>query len=335
MGLLLLSVLFFGLFSSMASAQFPQEPPQLENDLFNTTLDKLNESITKGLVPHPVNDTINTFSTPFTTEINCSTVDDKEVDKVLINVTTELVKWNATEAAKVGDRLAGVYLWNCDITIENNTKMVNCTNYLMLDPSYVSRNNKSDFGRIVNAKLLYHELLHGQLLIDEMKAGSDWKNETCKCNFSLDPVDSEHNVIPGLESKFLKNLSEDEGFGAIEKKESTLARENGEFEVEIVDISDLRGEIIAIESYVPPGGNAEDVTFEFPAGNTGSIILKGELIDKENEGKVEAYIESDGIAVFADISIEPPVVPVPSTNHLITMSVLGIALVFFLKREQK
>lgn len=343
----MLSALFFGFFSPIASAQFPQEPNQTEKDIFSTTLDRLNESINKGgLVPHSVNDTIGTFSTPFTAQINCSDVEDKEVDKVLINITTELVKWNATEAAKIGDGLAGAYFWNPgEPVMEENVKKINFTNYIMFDSDYLSGNNDTTFGQILNDRLLYHELLHGQLLIDAIKTDANWKEYICKCKFNNSLADVGHKIIPDLESKLRKNLASDRGFEIIDVKKITVANETGHFEVEIINISKLRKEFYQHGSYVPPGGNVDQnsVEFVYPLDKDGfikeegPIKVKGELIDENKEGKVEVFIDPDNIGVFAEIIIEPVEIiieSVPTANPLLTSGILGIALVLFLRRKQ-
>ncbi|WP_406661847.1 VPXXXP-CTERM sorting domain-containing protein [Methanolobus sp. ZRKC3] len=333
--LLIMSLLFFGIFSSPAFAQFPQDPNHTEKDLFNTIFNRLNDSISKGLVPHSVNNTSDSFFSPVLIEIDCSEV--KEIEKVEIKVTTRLINWNKTEADRLGDRTAMAYFWNEPVVkIENKIKKLNFTNYLMIDSVNATKQEKDTLGQIINEALLYHEMLHGQLLIDAMKNGANWKAKICKCEFDLGPSDMEHTRIYDLESDYRRRLGTDRGYEIVEKKIITEADINGNFEEEIADIAELKGKtIITPTIYVPPGGNVEAANLEFPSGETGPIKIKGKLRDENKEGKVEAYIDPDNIGIFADITVKPYIEVMPTANPLLTVGVLGIAIVLFLRKEMR
>lgn len=340
-------VIVFGLtisliFSSLVLAldpPNPQNPTDEEKNLFNTKLNRLNVDIGKDLVSHQVNDVINSFPPgKFTTQVDCPNGSD--VDRVEITVTTELIKWDPDAAKKLGDRTAMAYFWNYEVKTEDKVKKVTCRNFLMIDPVQAKNQEKDTFGQILDEALFYHEMLHGQLLIDAMKNDAKWKEKICKCKFDIGPSDKEHKVIPDLESQFRQKLGDDRDYEIVEKRLITTAdKKTGKFEVEIGDMKELKGKKkITYEPYVPPGGNVEGVTFEFPSGETGKIKLKGKLIDKKKEGKVEAYIDPDNIGIVADVTINPvkEVSAITPLNFLLALlSLLGLGAIAMRKMYKR
>ena len=68
----------------------------------------------------------------------------------------------------------------------------------MFDSSLVGDDeNSPPIGPMANEGLMYHEFLHGQLLLNAMDT-EPWKQKVCQCTFDIAPADSAHAVIPGL-----------------------------------------------------------------------------------------------------------------------------------------
>jgi len=101
----------------------------------------------------------------------------------------------------------------------------------------VREENESDEKKLIamaeNEMMLYHELLHGQLMIDAMKDNSDtlgWRADACKFfennNNEIDytPSDADHKIISELEMKYISKLIEYSGGVVIVK---TIDRQVG------------------------------------------------------------------------------------------------------------
>lgn len=277
----------------------PQEPTEEEKKLFLAIIERLIDSTARNLLPHPIGDVLKSLSgEPFIREINCSCFPDSKVDRVSIGIRTQVIRWDGSQSRKLGYESLGAYSWNnCRITIKKRVKVLNFTNYLMMNPEKLGQNEKDGFGRIENEALLYHELLHGQLLIDAMQENPAWQKKVCSHDFDFSPVDKEHRFIYDLQSDFMKKSALDRGYNLTVKKMDMKPKKTNDFEFMLGDISEFTGlGDITLLYYVPPGCGISDLEFELPKdakGNIskkGPIKLKGRISDKKAAGKCYYWV---------------------------------------------
>ena len=118
----------------------------------------------------------------------CTPFNNRVVESVSINVRTKFVPFDRTLAEKhKPDIYVADYTWDCETFKDNYTITIECVNRLMLNPDFMIKEETETDGRrsiamAENEMYLYHELLHGQLMIDAMNyksSDSDWKKESC------------------------------------------------------------------------------------------------------------------------------------------------------------
>ncbi|MFQ5825016.1 MAG: hypothetical protein ACE5JB_13260, partial [bacterium] len=181
----------------------------------------------------------------------------------------------------------GYYLWHPIINIEHEEKIITANNFIMLDPKVTDwQERKPLFRPLADEALLYHELLHGQLLIDAVSI-KDWKDEVCNCNFDLSPRDADHEQIPELVYTYLQNLAAlDEKVYTVTIPPQPAKDSNGNFEIAIVDASilDIKENWEAIP-YYSEKYNVDPESFDVQI-KEGKIVLIGKLINKTNKGFV-------------------------------------------------
>ncbi|MDD4332061.1 MAG: hypothetical protein PHU28_07045 [Methanosarcinaceae archaeon] len=277
----------------------PQEPSEEEKKLFLAITKRLLNSAARNILPHPIDDVLKSLSgETFFKEIDCSCFPDSKVEKVRLGIKTQVIHWDGTQSQKLGYDSLGAYSWNnCRITVKKKIKTFNFTNYLMLNAEKLGLNEKESFGQIENEGLLYHELLHGQLLIDAMQENSDWQQKVCKHDFDFAPVDMEHRFIYDLQSDFMKKSALDRGYELSVKRMNLLPRKSNNFEFLLGDISELFGKgDITLLYYVPPNCGISELEFELPEDSAGKLAkkgpikLKGKISDKKASGKCYYWI---------------------------------------------
>ncbi len=255
------------------------------------------------MLPHPINDVIKSLSTkPFRKEINCSAFQESKVEKIRILIRTLLISWDESQSGKLGEGCLGAYSWNnCEIGIRNGIKTLKFTNYLMLNPEELREKERDDFGKIENEGLLYHELLHGQLLIDAMQESLFWQGKVCRHDFDFTPVDMEHRVIYDLQADFMKKAVVEKGYMLTVKRIKPDPESESDFEFVLGDVSEFVGKgDISLMYYVPPGCAISNMEFEVPrdaAGKiktSGPIKIKGKITDKTRQGKCYYWILRSG-----------------------------------------
>jgi hypothetical protein len=171
--------------------------------------------------PHTVNDALASLSNPVQVRFTCPETplgkDDGTLNggkralpeqEMTINVRTEIAAWDAT-VAQDGDR-AGYYQWNFGGSgwdADGAREPLSVTNKLMLNPEGVQA--RSLYGHVENVLTYYHELLHGQLMIEAMKSDAKWAALFCKMKLSakenvefFKPIDAQHARIGPWEKTF-------------------------------------------------------------------------------------------------------------------------------------
>jgi len=235
--MLVLMILFSASIPVYASHTKRTQPTEDETRLFGKIFDRLEEH--DELIETKVNDVKKSFSKPVKIFFSCRAIKDKAVESVTIDVSTQFVSFDQriAEEHKEG-MLGGIYIWDCKAVKDRYTITIECTNLLMLNPSFMVREEtESDEKKLIamaeNEMMLYHELLHGQLMIDAMKDNSDtlgWRADACKFfennNNEIDytPSDADHKIISELEMKYISKLIEYSGGVVIVK---TIDRQVG------------------------------------------------------------------------------------------------------------
>jgi len=223
--LVVIALVFMILFSAStpvyASHTRKTQPTEVEKRLFDKILDRLEEH--DQLIETKVDDVKKSLSEPVKIFFSCRATKGKAVDSVSIDVSTQLVSFDEklAERHKVGI-LSGLYIWDCKAVKDSYTLTIECTNLLMLNPNFLikeetEKDEKEIISKAENEMILYHEFLHGQLMINAMKDSSDslhWREDACRFfnnnNNEIDysPSDAEHKIISGLELDFISKVIE-------------------------------------------------------------------------------------------------------------------------------
>ena len=191
---------FLALFGLAAAASAAEPAPAAWKDA-DTAERRVFETLKRRLerypkaIPekNPVADALATLNAPLVVEFPCGSV----------TVSTVLKAWKP-QAEK-----GGWYEWGGvrgeDGDDEKGKRRTVFVNVLALDAAeleeYDARSLKF---RVYNASLFYHELLHGQLLIDAMRSDKKWREAFCAkgaVDFDFGPADAQdpHKVIPAIQ----------------------------------------------------------------------------------------------------------------------------------------
>lgn len=270
-----------------AFAEYVEPNPQ-EQNLYDTLRSEFeNLSISKK----DVSDTLSSFSTPITVYFPC----DAEELYTSVNATiqTKLAKFDSSIAHSGGAITGGIYVWKCSITVSGGKMTVNCNNELMLNEPALSASTEKDpeIKQIENLVVFYHELLHGQLMIDAIKSSEPWHDHTCKTNIQQDLdysyTDAEHQTITPLQTEFAKKLIEDQG-GFFKVEEITPDQTSaGSFSKKV-------GSLYDYPEYVKSGINISARSYNISdikiSSQKNDILISGSLNDKSKTGIVWLYI---------------------------------------------
>jgi hypothetical protein len=138
----------------------------------------------------------------------------------------------------------GSYTWHCSEITQGRNVTLDCNNELRINPKIISNDTQIDpkLHTIENLVILYHELLHGQLMIDAIKDSPLWQQETCNIepgdNVDYTFADADHKIINYMQTQFASELVEKEGGKMITKEVSTDETKNGTFTIKILSFSD-------------------------------------------------------------------------------------------------
>jgi hypothetical protein len=263
-----------------------EAPSDQERYLFNSLLFQF-EKLDVPL--KDVTDTIKTFQKPLIVNFPCNANDTNNF--VVIVVTTRLTKFDKTIIHQ--DLVTGgVYTWDCLVTAEHGTITVECNNELRLNPELLSNTTGVDprVHQIENLVILYHELLHGQLMIDAIKSSSSWRKEICNkpadgtIDYSF--ADPNHKNINPLQTLFASELAEKEGGKMITREIMPQETRNSTFAITVLNLTDYPQFRGGAEVNLR-GANIENTKFS-SAGN--SLFLEGNLANKTKSGIAWFYI---------------------------------------------
>ena len=236
-----------------------------------------------------VSDVIGTFQKPMVNTFSCNLHDTN--NQVITIVKTKLAKFdeNTTHQDLV---TGGSYTWHCSQTIQNGKISLDCNNELRINPNIISNDAQIDprLHNIENLVILYHELLHGQLMIDAIKDSSMWQQETCNLqsgiNIDYSFADPDHKIINYLQTQFASDLVDKAGGKMITKEISSDQTNNGTFTIKAFSFTDY-----------PAFGNSSKITLRTNNISENSffqvksdVFLSGYLKDNTKPGIVWVYI---------------------------------------------
>ncbi|MGH9910018.1 MAG: hypothetical protein ACRD32_05210, partial [Nitrososphaerales archaeon] len=213
-----------------------KEPTADEKRLFEKILVRL-ESYS-NLMKVQVSDVKKSLSEPLKIFFLCSSFRNRAVDSVSVNVKTQFTGFDQELAEKhTAVLLGGMYVWDCTAVKDRYTLTIECTNTMMLNPNFLIKeetetDEKKTVAMAENEMTLYHEFLHGELMINAMKDFNDnaeWRKSACTFfannnnKIDYEPSDGDHKIISNLELDYLSKVVSQNGGKLIL---TTIKREN-------------------------------------------------------------------------------------------------------------
>lgn len=269
----------------------PEDPSAVEIANFRAKLDRLNAHPEKQ--PVSVSEAIQSLEETITKRIKCP--EGLSVDSLIINITTRHVQWDRDLAVNgldpvIEDNAIGYYLWTFLSGTDERKKTVNFTNYVMLDPNVTDpQENDPLIGPLLDETLLYHELLHGQLMINAMQT-PEWIDTVCKCHMDLSAADEEHTQIYDLAAQYLDSISGDNRQINVIHPDPTVAEPNGNFSIPLIDGRELGKTDWSWNVVFSDGANIHQASFNLVVIDN-VITATGRLLDPSKVGHVLIYID--------------------------------------------
>ncbi|MGI0058344.1 MAG: hypothetical protein ACREBJ_01130 [Nitrosotalea sp.] len=234
-----------------------------------------------------VSDVIGTFQKPMVNTFFCNLHDTN--NQIITIINTKLAKFdeNTTNQDLV---TGGSYTWHCSETIQNGKISLDCNNELRINPEIISNDTQVDpqLHNIENLVILYHELLHGQLMIDAIKSSPVWQQETCNLqpgeNIDYSFADPDHKIINYLQTQFASALVDKAGGKMIQKEISSDETNNGTFTIKVFSFDDY-----------PTFENSSKITFRT------NNISENSFFQVKNDVFLSGHLKDDtklGIAWF-------------------------------------
>jgi len=262
-------------------------PTQREQNLYNQLLADFTKP---DIQKKDVNGVLSTFGKPLVVTIPCNSSD---LNSIVVDVVkTKLARFDETQVHPGELITGGTYTWQCLITTQEGKITNECNNELRLNPDLLTNDTGID-PRVHKVEVLvifYHELLHGQLMIDAIKSSDKWKQDVCnkspegKIDYSYS--DGNHKIINPLQTQFASQLVEKEGGKLIIKEITPEETSNGTFSVKVFSKQDYPQYVNGIRVTLR-GTNMADTIFS--STNT-DVSLTGHLVNKTKSGIAWFYI---------------------------------------------
>ncbi|MFY9300809.1 MAG: hypothetical protein WAO91_06440 [Candidatus Nitrosotenuis sp.] len=264
------------------------EPTSQEQSLY----DELRADFEKLTIPKKeVGDTLRSFSDPLVISFPCDT--NSLYTFVNATIQTKLARFDNSLSHTGGAITGGIYVWKCSITISGGKMTINCKNELMLNSAAILKSSEKDpqVKQVEDLVIFYHELLHGQLMIDAIKSNESWRDYTCNNPIDEDLdysyTDAEHVAITPIQTEFASKLIRDAG-GTFQVEEIAPEQTNsGEFSKTI-------GRLYDYPEYIKTGINVSARSYNVAdisiTSQKNDIIISGTLNDKTKNGIVWLYI---------------------------------------------
>jgi len=270
------------------------EPTIEEKKIFKNLLDKF---LKFDIDTVDVSGILGTFEKPRIATFPCNIED---VNDLVVNVIETRLAGFTIPVEHEGEVIVGgTYSWQCKITTSSKGIItMDCDNTIKLNPDVINPVDEKDprSQEIDNLVILYHELLHGQLMLDAITSSQEWRNDVCnktpddKIDYSYS--DKEHFIINPLQSEFANYLvSQKNGVFFLEEV-SPSETDNGLFSKTIgnrLDNPVLANSGIKVTYR---GINTSELTVTFPEND---IMISGNLKDKTKSGIVWLYAFAEPI----------------------------------------
>ena len=274
----------------------PRDPSPQEKEAFEQLYATLKNN--KNLHPHSVAQTIASLNGEWTKSIPCPS--GSMFERVDFEITTRQISWDRNLIIKgkpsgIGPNDIGWYQWTYKSEGLDKIKTVKATNYIMLDPAVILNNSDpSPFKKTGDEALLYHELLHGQLVIDSILFSKNFQKEVCNCNFDLTAGDFEHRYIPDFEIDYMDSLlrAADQSSAYVLRPETNDISNDNKFKAEVADASlIMEAENVRINWYLPRGNNVRKNKVEVLVEDE-KIYVTGFLENPSKKGLLVVMIET-------------------------------------------
>jgi len=278
-------------------------PTKREQDLYNQLLAEFTKL---DIQKKDVSDVLSTFDKPLVVTFPCNSTD---TNNLVVNVIkTRLARFDETQAHQ-GDLITGgTYTWQCQITTQEGKVTNDCNNDLRLNPDLLTNGTGIDprVHQVENLVILYHELLHGQLMIDAIKSSDKWKQDVCNKspdrNIDYSYADGSHKIINPLQEQFAEKLVENEGGKLIISQIYPSETFNGTFSLNVLSQQDYQQYVNGIRISLR-GTNMADPIFSSSDTN---VTLTGHLVNNTKPGIAWFYIfENQNQTSNAEVKILP------------------------------
>jgi hypothetical protein len=279
------------------------DPSISETKIFQNLLDKF---LKLDVDKKDVSGILKTFEKPFIKTFPCNPTD---VNELVVNVIeTRVGGFTVPEEIETGVILGGTYTWQCKITTgDENIITVDCDNAIKLNPDVINKQRKDPrINEIEDVVIFYHELLHGQLMLDAITSSEKWRNDVCNKtpsdSIDLSYSDKQHKVIGPLQTDFTKQLVSKNNGVFLNEVINSNESENGNFSKNIINRLDLPENLSNEIRVTYRTTNIAEPSVTFP-GN--EINISGKLEDESKSGTVWLYIFDDNAIIQESIDEIP------------------------------
>jgi len=263
-------------------------PTKQEQKLYNKILAEFEKL---DIEKKDVSDVLKTFEEPLVVSFPCDSTDLNNL--VVIVVETRLAKFDETQVHEEGVTTGGTYTWQCTVTTSEGKITMDCDNELRLNPVNLTQDTERDarIQKAENLVILYHELLHGQLMIDAITSSDKWRDDVCnkaaegKIDYSYS--DKDHKIINPLQTEFISQLIEGAGGIMIVDEIKPEETNDGVFTKKM-------GSLHNYPEYIKSGIHvtlraSNLINTEFSSPNS-DIVLSGNLANQTQSGIAWLYI---------------------------------------------
>lgn len=316
-----------------------KDPSQNEQTIFNTLRNRYVQNAAGVQIPLNITEILNSLGADnrgqyvLIAEQPCQA--GHPVDRAQIWVKTRLVAFNATIAGGRGDGFFGREAAQSTVVeIEEEgakikIKKLNLAFYVMMNSQLAQQNEGNNLGQLENDRLFYHEMLHGQIKINDMKK-PQWAGwgPLCKCTpirqwpgveTLIGAGDPYHRLIPTYEDTYMKSVAQSRGCDLETVHITTNVDRQRNFRETITIPPKVLAK--ANPSWQTIGWNVGAVAVKVQ-GNT--LIVTGRLNDGEDHGWVRVFYDPEdvGMIVYLDV-----VITVGGEAHLVNKAAVIIPLV--------
>ncbi len=251
----------------------------------------LSEFMRLNIEKKDVSQVLETFEKPLVISFPCNSTD--KINQVVSVIKTKLTRFDETQTHEEGVITGGTYTWKCTVTTMEGKVTMDCNNELKINSDYIMHDVQKDsrIKKIENQIMMYHEFLHGELMIDAITSSEKWREDTCnkpsgeKIDYSYS--DKTHKIINPLQQEFASQLIEQAGGKMVVKEIPVEETNGGSFAKKVGSLNDFPQFIKNGISVSLRGTNLFNTKF---SSQDSDIILYGNLINKTESGIAWLYI---------------------------------------------